>query len=172
MLKERNERGSNGDDLLRRDVHELHLRWLNEFKAFALTAVDALANEVRVCVKLCVRLGDREALLFVRWEVDHVSGDATLLHSAIRRLNEAEVVDATEGCQRADQSDVRTFRRFNWADAAVVAMVHVAHVEAGALTRETARPKGGEAALAGELGEWVRLIHELAQLRATEELLH
>ena len=25
MLKERNERGGNGDDLLRRDVHELHL---------------------------------------------------------------------------------------------------------------------------------------------------
>ena len=127
---------------------------------------------MRTLINLGIRLGDREALLFVRWEVDHLSGDATLLHAAVWRLNEAEVVDATEGCQRADQSDVRTFRRFNWADAAVVAVMHVAHVEAGALAGEAARPEGGEAALAGELGERVRLIHELAQLRAAEELLH
>ena len=164
MLKERDERGRHGDDLLRRDVHELNLGRLNQLKAFALAAVDALANEVRVLVEFGVRLGDREALLFVRWEVDHVISDATLLHAAVGRLNEAEVVDAPEGRQRSNQSDVRTFRCLNWADSAVVAVVDVADVEAGALAREAAWAERGEAALAGELGEWVRLIHELAQL--------
>ena len=49
--------------------------------------------------------------------------------------------------------------------------MHVADVEAGALTREAARPKGREAALVGELVERVRLLHELRQLAAAEELL-
>src|SRR5207247_4113214 len=43
--------------------------------------------------------------------------------------------------------------------------------EAGALAREAARPEGREAALVGELVERVRLLHELRELRAAEELL-
>jgi hypothetical protein len=172
MLKERNKRGGHGDHLLRRYVHEVDARWLNKLEALALTAVDALANKVRVAIELCVRLGDRVALLFVGGEVDHVGRDATLLDAAIRRLNEAELIDAAEGCERADQADVRAFWRLNWADAAVVAVVNVANVEAGALSRESAWPECREASLAGEFGEWVGLIHELAQLRAAEELLH
>ena len=127
---------------------------------------------MRVAVEFGVRLSDRVALLFVGGEVDHVGRDAAILHAAIWRLNEAQLVDATEGRERTDQSDVWSFWRFNWADAAVVAVVDVANVEAGALSRKSARPECREAALAGEFGEWVRLIHELAQLRAAEELLH
>ena len=53
-----------------------------------------------------------------------------------------------------------------------MAVVDVANVETGALSRKSAWPECREAALAGEFGEWVRLIHELAQLRTAEELLH
>src|SRR5439155_24256138 len=49
--------------------------------------------------------------------------------------------------------------------------VNVADVEPGALTRESARPKGREAALVGELVERVGLLHELTELRTAEELL-
>ena len=127
---------------------------------------------MRVAIKLGVRLGNCVALLFVGGEVDHVGRDAALLDAAVWRLDEAELVDAAEGRERTDQSDVWTFWRFNWADAAVVAVVDVANVEAGALSRESAWPECREASLAGEFGEWVRLIHELAQLRTAEELLH
>ena len=71
----------------------------------------------------------------------------------------------------ADQTDVRAFRRLDRAHAAVVARVHVSHLEARTLTRETARPERREAALVGEAGERVRLVHELAQLAGPEELL-
>ena len=94
------------------------------------------------------------------------------LDLAIGRLDEAVLVDPAVGGERADQADVRTFRRLDRADAAVVAVVHVADVEAGALAREAARAKGRQAALGGQLGERVGLVHELRQLAAAEELLH
>src|SRR5256885_6256880 len=48
--------------------------------------------------------------------------------------------------------------------------MHVAHFEAGAITRETAWSEGGQAALVRQFGERIRLIHELRKLRAAEEI--
>ena len=62
-------------------------------------------------------------------------------HAAVRRLDEAVLVDAAVGGQRADQTDVRAFRRLDRADAAVVRVVHVAHFEARAVAAQTARAK-------------------------------
>ena len=53
----------------------------------------------------------------------------------------------------------------NRADAAVVGRVHVAHLEAGALARQAAGPERREPPLVRDLGERVRLVHELRQLR-------
>jgi hypothetical protein len=94
------------------------------------------------------------------------------LDLAVRRLDEAVAVDPAVGGQRADQADVRAFRRLDRADPAVVAVVDVADVEAGALTGQAARAKGRQAALAGQLGQRVGLVHELGELAAAEELLH
>ncbi len=49
--------------------------------------------------------------------------------------------------------------------------VHVAHFEACALARQAARAQGRDAALVRDLGQRVRLVHELRQLRRAEELL-
>ncbi len=99
-------------------------------------------------------------------EVEH----AAALHLAIRRLDEAVVVDPRIAAQRRDQSDVRTFRRLNRADTAVVRRVNVADFESRALTRQTARPKGRQTALVRDLRQRVGLVHELRQLRRSEEL--
>jgi hypothetical protein len=90
-------------------------------------------------------------------EVEH----AALAHFAIRRFDEAVLVDAREAREGADEADVRTFRRLDGADAAVVGGVDVADFESGALAGQTARPQRGETALVGDLGERVGLIHEL-----------
>ena len=100
-----------------------------------------------------------------------VPGDAAL-DLAVGRLDEAVLVDAAVGRQRADEPDVGTLRRLDGADAAVVAVVHVAHVEAGALARQAAGAERRQAALAGQLRERVGLVHELGELAAAEELLH
>ena len=119
-----------------------------------------------------VGLRDGVFLLLHRGEILHVVGHDAVAHLAIRALDEAVFVDAGEGRQRVDEADVRAFRRLDRADAAVVRRVHVAHLEAGALARQAARPKRREAALVGDLGERVGLVHELRELRGAEELAH
>ena len=91
-------------------------------------------------------------------------------HLAIRRFEEAEIVDARKGRQRRDQTDVRTFRRFHRANAAVVRRMNVADFESGAITRETARPERRQTALVRQFGQRIDLIHELRQLAATKEI--
>ena len=93
------------------------------------------------------------------------------VHAPVRRLQEAVVVGARVHRQRIDQADVRAFRRLDRAHPAVVGRVYVAHLEAGALAGEAARPQSRDAALVGDLGERIVLVHELRQLRGAEELL-
>src|SRR3546814_5875475 len=93
----------------------------------------------------------------------------TLFRSA---LDEAVLVDPGIGRERVDQADVRAFRRLERADAAVVRRVHVAHLEAGALAGQAARPEGREAPLVGDLRQRVGLVHELRELRGAEALAH
>src|SRR6266545_4482574 len=69
---------------------------------------------------------------------DHVVDDAAVLDLAVRRLDEAELVDPRVARQRRDEADVRTFRRLDRADAAVVRRMDVADFEARALARQTA----------------------------------
>ena len=90
---------------------------------------------------------------------------------AVRRLDEAELVDPGVGRQRADEADVRALRRLDRAHAAVVAEVHVADLEAGPLTRQATRAERREATAVGEARQRVHLVHELGELAGAEELL-
>ena len=94
-----------------------------------------------------------------------------VLDLAVRGLDEAERVDAAEGGQRADQTDVRAFRRLDRAHTAEVGRVHVSHLHGGAIARQTAGAQGRQTALVGHAGQRVVLVHELAELRGAEELL-
>ena len=62
------------------------------------------------------------------------------------------------------KTDVRAFRRLDRTNAAVVRRMNVAHFEPGAIAAKDPWPKGRETAFVGQLGERVRLIHELRQL--------
>ena len=117
------------------------------------------------------RLGDRvllavDLLVLVHGVHEDRRRSVTLPSMTLRygRLDEAELVHAGVGRQRRDEADVRAFRRLDRADAAVVGRVHVADVEAGALAGQTARPEGREPPLVGDLGQRVRLVHELREL--------
>jgi hypothetical protein len=111
-------------------------------------------------------------LLFLeRGEVDDLLGDAPLLHAAIGRLDEAEVVDPRVRGEGGDQADVGAFRGLDGAHPAVVGRMHVAHLEPGTLAREAAGAEGGQPALVRDLRQRIRLVHELRELRGPEELL-
>ena len=170
VLEERNEAGRDGDDLHRRDVHVLDLVRGLVAELGLETARDALLGETAGRGERRVRLGDHELLLLVGGQELDLVGHLAADDLAVRRLDEAEAVDLRVDAQAGDEADVRSFRRLDRADAAVVRGMHVADLEAGALAAEAAGAEGREAALVGEGGKRVRLVHELGELAPREEV--
>src|SRR6266566_2365181 len=171
VLQERDQGRGDRDELLGRDVHEVDPRRRQQRVVVALAAQHQLVGEAAVLREAGVRLRYRVFLLLGGRQPPDLVGHLAVLHRPIRRLDEAEVVDARVARQAGDQSDVRPFRRLDRAHAAVLAVVHVAHLKARPLARQPARPEGREPALVGQLRQRIRLIHELRQLRAAEERL-
>src|SRR5713226_8679555 len=171
VLQEGDQRSRHRDELVGRHVHQRDVLGARLGELARLAAGDQRGGEVSLLVEGGVRLGDDVLLLLERRVELHLVGDPPLDHLAVGRLDEAVLVHAGEGGEAGDEADVRSFRRLDRADAAVVRRVHVAHLEAGALAGQAARSQGREAALVGDLGERVRLVHELRELAGPEELL-
>ena len=171
VLEERNQRRGDRDELLRRHVHEVDPVGRQERVVVALAAEHQLVGERPVGVDHRVGLGDGVVLLVAGREPADLVGDLAVLDHAVRRLDEAQVVDPGVGREAGDQADVRAFRRLDRAHPAVLRVVHVADLEARALAGEAARTEGRQPALVGQLGQRVGLVHELRELRAPEERL-
>src|SRR4029079_5853255 len=172
VLEERDERRGHRHELLGRnvDVVDLFLRY--EQHVTLIAAGDEIVRQLALGIDLGVGLRNVVAHLLHRRQVDDLVGELAVDDLAVRALDEAVLVDARERRQRVDEADVRTFRRLDRADAAVVRRMHVAHLEAGALARQTARAKCRQAALVGDLRQRVGLVHKLRELRRPEELAH
>jgi len=89
-------------------------------------------------------------------KVSQMIGDAGLFDAAIRSFQKAEVVDLGKVARDANQTDVRSFRRFNRT------IPRSGKDERGtsnpARSRDqTARPESREAALVGQLGQRIDL---------------
>ena len=118
-----------------------------------------------------VGLGHHVLVFLRRGEVIDLVGDLSVDHTTVRRLNEAERVDAGKRSQRTDQTNVGAFRSFDGTHAAVVRRVNVTHVNTGTLTRQTTGAERRKTTLVGEARERVVLIHELRELAGAKELL-
>ena len=173
VLEERDHRGRDRDDLRRRDVHELDLlRVGHDGLALAGAAEHVLVQELaRLLVDRLRGLRDRVLRLLGGVEIDDLVADLAAGDLAVRRLDEAELRHGRHRRERADQADVRAFRRLDRAHAAVVGRVDVAHLDRRALAGQAARTESRQPAPVGEAVERVRLLHELRQLRGAEELL-
>ena len=172
MLQERNQGGADGNHLTRGDVHVIDGadRHIDRF-LFADSGKGLLLDEVAVLVELLVGLGDDVLGIAVCGHVLDFVGDVAVDDLTVRGLDETERVDASEGCQRADQTDVRAFRRFDRAHTAEVGRVHVSHFHGGAVAGQAAGAQSGQTTLVGHASQRVVLIHELGQLGGSEELL-
>src|SRR5690606_19501928 len=96
-------------------------------------------------------------------QVIDVLGDDATLDLAVRGLDEAERVDAREGRESTDQTDVRAFRGLDGAHAAVVRRVDVTDLDTCAVTAQITGAESRETALVGQTRERVVLIHELRE---------
>ena len=171
VLQERHQRGRHRHDLRRGHVHVLHAVGAHQHRFTALTGRHQVTGQAALLVECGVGLRDDVLAFLDGRQVVDVVRHLAVHHSAVRRFDEAVFVQAGIEGQRVDQADVRAFRRFDRAYAAVVRDVHVAHLEAGALAGQTARAQRGDTTLVRDLGQRVGLVHELRQLRRTEELL-
>src|SRR6185369_16847161 len=82
-------------------------------------------------------------------------------HFPVRSFDEAKLVDAGKARKTGNQADVRTFRRLNRTNTAIVSRVNIADFESGALARQAARSQRRETAFVRNLRKRIGLIHEL-----------
>src|SRR3954468_12687715 len=127
----------------------MHLRRLNFQKVATITDRDLLLREMSFRVHGRVGLGHEEVLLAIAGQIIDLIGDATLVDFAVRRFDESELIDARKRAHRADQTDVRTFRRFDGANSSVMRRMNVADFEARPIPAQPAWPEGRETALVG-----------------------
>ena len=96
----------------------------------------------------------------------------TINHLPVGRFDKAVLVHAGKRGQRVDQTNVRAFRRLNWAHPAVVRWMHVADLKASTFTCQTTRSKRGKTAFVRHFGQRVCLVNELRELRRAKEFTH
>ena len=102
----------------------------------------------------------------------HVILNDPVHHTTVRRLDKPVFIDARKRRKRCNKTDVRTFRRFDRADAAIVRRMHVADFKTRALARQTARTKRRKTTFVRQFAQRVGLIHKLRQLARTKIFAH
>ena len=161
VLKERDQGGRHADRLLGGHVHVLHLVGVHQDEIPAVACRHQVGDQPSIRADFGIGLGDvipipvdgRQVLDLVR----HLS----LPDFPVWGLDKAELVHPCVGGQGSDQADVGPFRRLDRADPAVVGGMDVTDLKAGALAGQPAGPQGREASFVGDLGQRVRLVHEL-----------
>ncbi len=170
MLKERDQRGSNGDNLLRRNVHQGYVFRRLDRELVLMTNSNQLVDQLAP-FQLGAGLCNDVISFFDRREEYDLVGDFAFLDHTVRAFQETVLIGTCISSQRVDQTDVRTFWRFNRTDTTIMGRVYVTHFEACTLTRQTARAERRNTTLVSDLRQRVVLVHELRQLAGTEELL-
>ena len=124
-----------------------------------------------------IRLRNMEIIFFVRRHIDKFIRNARIfrigfIDDTIRSLYKSILIDSCITGQGIDQSDVRTFRRFNRAHPSIMRVMHVAHLKSRAVTGKSSRPQSGKTPLVRQLAKRIVLIHKLGQLGRAEKLFY
>ncbi len=133
VFEERNQTRRDRNELLRRDVHVVNFFRFHFEEVTTVTHRDFFLREMTFAIHGRVRLRDEEVLLPITGEVIDFFGHAAFRHLAVRRFDEAEFIDSRERRHRADETDVRTFRRFDRTNASVMRRMNVADFETRAI---------------------------------------
>ena len=172
MLQEGNQTSSDRGNLLRSNVHQIHLCGRNNWVVIVATALNHLTDKRTILAQGSITLTDNKFLLFLCTIVSDTFGrkvNDTILYLSIGSLNKAKVVDLCVYTKTADKTDVWTFRRLDRTQTAIVGEMYVTNLETGTLTRKTTRTEGRKTTLMSYLCQGVGLVHELAQCVCSEE---
>jgi hypothetical protein len=137
VLEEWDQRGSDGGDLRRSDVHELYLAGGDYGEVRFLTSLDRIADEASIVIKRSIPLSDDELFFLLCGIVlESFLGEVhtAILHQTIRGSDEAKAIDLGIDTEGGDQTDVWSFWGLDRTETAIVGIVYVSHLEAGTLT--------------------------------------
>ncbi|TPV97351.1 MAG: hypothetical protein USCAAHI_03178 [Beijerinckiaceae bacterium] len=172
VLEEGNQGGGDRYELLWRDIHEIDAFARDHDDIARVPAHNKILGKRPLRVDRRIRLRDEIFGFLHRRKINHLIGDAAIFDAPVRCLDESIFIDPRESRERVYETDVRPFRRFDRADTSVMRRVHVAHLEASPLARETARTQRRQPPLMGNFGQRIGLVHELRQLRRPKELAY
>ena len=172
MLQEWNQRSCDRSNLLRRDVHQFHLVRLYDRIICIATSLNLTTDKRSIIIQRSITLSYNLILLFFGRQINDmviVKIHFTTSNFAVRSFDKAKIIDLCIHTQRRNQTNVRSFRRFNRTQTSIVCIVHVTHLKSGTVTRQTARTQGRQTTFVSDFSQWIRLIHELRQSIRTEE---
>ena len=169
VFQEGDQAGGDAHHLGGGHVDVLHLAHRNHLEVAMMAGDNRVAHQAAV-LDQGVGRGQNRLVLLIRPQPLDVLGQLAILELLIGGHEEAVLVHAGVDGQAGDQADVRAFRGFDGADAAVVGNVDVADLEARPLAVQTARPQGREPPLVREHRQGVGLVDHLRQLAAAEEV--
>ena len=172
VFQERDQGRTDGYHLLGGYVHVVNLVAAEQAGFAFATAGNQIFYKVAFVIQVGVRLSDNVVAFFDSRQVMNFVGYNTVGDFTIRRFEETVFVCLCVHGQGVDQTDVRTFRRFDWTYATVVSRVYVSNFEACAFTGQTAWAECRDTTFVRNLRQRVVLVHELRQLAGTEELFH
>ncbi len=172
VFQERDQGRTDGDHLLGGNVHVVNLVAAEQAGFAFATAGHQIFYKVAFVIQVGVRLSDNVVAFFDSRQVMNFVSDHAINHTTVRRLKEAIFVSLCVHGQGVDQTDVRTFRRFDRTYATVVRRVYVSNFEACAFAGQTAWAECGDTTFVRNLRQRVVLVHKLRQLAGTKELFH
>ena len=172
VFQERDQGRTDGYHLLGGYVHVVNLVTAEQAGFAFATAGNQIFYKVAFVIQVGVRLSDNVVAFFDSRQVVNFVSYNTVGHFTVRSLKETVFVSLCVHGQGVDQTDVRTFRRFDWTYATVVSRVYVSNFEACTFTGQTAWAECGDTTFVRNLRQRVVLVHKLRQLAGTKELFH
>ena len=171
VLEERNERSCNRGNLIGCNINEVYLLRRHNWEVCLTAGLHTCHSNMTGFILRSGSLSHGLVLFSLSRKINGrlVEHHLTIVYTLVRSLYETELVYLCIDAKRRNQTDIRTFRGLDGTEAAVVGIVDVSDLEACTLTRQTARTQSRDTTLMGQLGQWVGLIHELAQLIGAKE---
>ncbi len=174
ILQKRNHRSCHRHNHPRTNIHIIGSIALNFHKTIAIPAVNLRVHKMALFVKGFIRLHHDEFVFHIGRHIDNLRSyhSSRLIDLSKRSLNKAIFVDPRKRRQIRNQANVRSFRGLNRTHAAIMAIVNVTNLKTGSISRKSTRSQSRKPPLVGQLGQRVRLIHKLRQLRQSKKLLN
>ena len=151
----------NTHQLIRGDIHIGHLISRGGKYLAIFTNDEVVGNNPFVEIRFDECGGYNMLLLLQGTQILHFIENDAIINFSVWRLDKSIRIDSSIGCQRNDQTNIRTLRSLNWTDTAIMGGMDVTDFKAGPFAWKTTRSERTKTSLMGHLGKRIRLVHKL-----------